>query len=321
MKRFRRRRRRRAALALSAATAALAMTATAAVAASGNGVAAQFDASKNQVRFGAKVKLKGRFPARATDQQPEPEGGGEAARSQQPSRSVRIEFRPRGSRSWRKAKTTVTDRDGRYVERVRVKRTGSFRAVHDDGRRSPAERVRVKSRLRARLKRKHVKVGDKVPIEGRVKPRGSRRKVVVRIGGDRLRTRTNRSGSFRVRWKADRTGRFKAAVRAKGDELAAGSRARAGRATVYRPAVASWYGPGFYGHRTACGQILTASTVGVAHRTLPCGTKLTLRYHGRSVRVRVIDRGPYVHGREFDLTGATRSKLGFPSTGTVLSSR
>jgi rare lipoprotein A len=54
---------------------------------------------------------------------------------------------------------------------------------------------------------------------------------------------------------------------------------------------------------------------------MPCGTKLTLRYGGRSVRVKVIDRGPFAGGREFDLTAATKNRLGFGSTGTVLSSR
>ena len=63
---------------------------------------------------------------------------------------------------------------------------------------------------------------------------------------------------------------------------------------------------------------LTAETVGVAHRTLPCGTVVTFRYNGRTVTTRVIDRGPYVGAREFDLTQATKQRLGFGSTGTVL---
>jgi len=61
--------------------------------------------------------------------------------------------------------------------------------------------------------------------------------------------------------------------------------------------------------------------VGVAHKSLPCGTKVTFRYGGRSVAARVIDRGPYVGGREWDLTAALKQKLGFPSTGTVLTTR
>jgi len=110
-------------------------------------------------------------------------------------------------------------------------------------------------------------------------------------------------------------------VHASGDRLAAGSRDKAGHVTVFRRAVASYYGPGFYGSRTACGQTLEPSTLGVANKTLPCGTKVVLRYHGRQVKVPVIDRGPYVAGRDFDLTAATRQRLRFPSTGTLLSSK
>jgi rare lipoprotein A len=88
---------------------------------------------------------------------------------------------------------------------------------------------------------------------------------------------------------------------------------RAQRAT-WKRAVASAYGPGLYGRRTANGQILTASTVGVAHRTLPLGTVLQLSVPGRlTVRARVIDRGPYGYGRTFDLTEATIKRMGFSS--------
>ena len=74
--------------------------------------------------------------------------------------------------------------------------------------------------------------------------------------------------------------------------------------------VASWYGPGFYGNRTACGQTYTPEILGVAHLTLPCGTKLTLTYGSRSITVTVIDRGPYIAGRAIDLSNATRLALG-----------
>ena len=75
---------------------------------------------------------------------------------------------------------------------------------------------------------------------------------------------------------------------------------------VFHEVLASWYGPG---GRTACGQELTASTLGVANKTLPCGTRVTLRYHGRTIRVPVIDRGPFVAGRTYDLTYATKLAL------------
>ena len=64
----------------------------------------------------------------------------------------------------------------------------------------------------------------------------------------------------------------------------------------------SWYGPGFYGQHTACGVLLTKYTVGVAHRTLPCGTLVTFRYGSHTVTAPVIDRGPYVSGRIWDLS-------------------
>ncbi len=74
--------------------------------------------------------------------------------------------------------------------------------------------------------------------------------------------------------------------------------------------VASWYGPGFYGNRTACGQTYTPEIVGVAHRTLPCGTLVVLEYRGRTLTVPVIDRGPYVAGRSLDLSSATHIAIG-----------
>lgn len=83
--------------------------------------------------------------------------------------------------------------------------------------------------------------------------------------------------------------------------------------------VATWYGPGFYGARTACGRTLTRRTVGVAHRSLPCGTRITLRYRGRYLRTRVIDRGPYAHGARWDLTRRAAARLRLKTTETLRS--
>jgi rare lipoprotein A (peptidoglycan hydrolase) len=80
---------------------------------------------------------------------------------------------------------------------------------------------------------------------------------------------------------------------------------------------ATWYGPGFYGHQTACGTVLRQTTVGIAHRSLPCGTKVTLAYHGHTVVAPVIDRGPYAGGYKFDLTGATAEALGVTTSTTL----
>ena len=151
--------------------------------------------------------------------------------------------------------------------------------------------------------------------------RGGSRKVVVGFGRKRVTTRTNGRGRFDVRLQAVATGSYRVRARAKGNRKAAGSSDSSGKVTVYRRAVASWYGPGLYGNRTACGQTLTPSTLGVAHKTMPCGTKLTLRHGNNTVRVKVIDRGPFAAGREFDLTSATRNRLGFGDTGTILTSK
>jgi rare lipoprotein A len=103
-----------------------------------------------------------------------------------------------------------------------------------------------------------------------------------------------------------------------GDGGAAAAVRRLGTLGVFRLAGASWYGGG---GSLACGGWLTSSTLGVANKTLPCGTLVTLRYGGHSVRVPVVDRGPYVAGRDFDLTEATKRALGFEGVGQVWSSR
>jgi rare lipoprotein A (peptidoglycan hydrolase) len=86
---------------------------------------------------------------------------------------------------------------------------------------------------------------------------------------------------------------------------------------VYRSAIATLYGPGFYGHRTACGTILRKWTIGVANRTLPCGTPVAVYYRGQMLVVPVIDRGPYAHGATWDLTMAAGSALAVYTTATV----
>ncbi len=79
----------------------------------------------------------------------------------------------------------------------------------------------------------------------------------------------------------------------------------------------SWYGPGFIGNGTACGQTLTRTLLGVAHRSLPCGTMITFRANGHTVTAPVVDRGPYVSGRIFDLTYGLCKKLEHCYTGPI----
>jgi len=72
-----------------------------------------------------------------------------------------------------------------------------------------------------------------------------------------------------------------------------------------------------YGDPIACGGVLHVAQLGVANKTLPCGTEVIFRYGGRAIRVPVIDRGPYIAGREWDLTGAAAEALRFPGLGPI----
>lgn len=83
---------------------------------------------------------------------------------------------------------------------------------------------------------------------------------------------------------------------------------------IHKTAIATWFGPGFYGQQTACGQTLTPAVVGVANRKLPCGTLVKVTYHGRPLTVPVVDRGPYANGADWDLTAAAAQALGIEET-------
>lgn len=284
---------------------------------------ARIDVSAHAVPAGEPITVRGAFP-----------GASKAA--------IELRFRAQGSKVWHARGHVRTGAGGRYAARVRPHASGYWRAeltaepalasgsesvpeatsaptTIDAG--TGTEHVLVRSRTKARIGDRNPTVGDPVRVRGRVAPAGERRRVIVRVGGDRIVTRAGRDGRFEAEWRARATGRFPVRARARSNRTATGSADAAGRVTVYRPATASWYGPGLYGNAVACGGTLSPSTLGVAHRSLPCGTKLRLRYGGRSVAVRVIDRGPFVAGREFDLTAATKQALGFPDVGTVLSSR
>jgi rare lipoprotein A (peptidoglycan hydrolase) len=114
--------------------------------------------------------------------------------------------------------------------------------------------------------------------------------------------------------------------------VATGAQAATGGASGYEPPAeeegehtfgswryggASWYGPGLWGRKTACGQTLQPGTMGVAHKKLPCGTTVKFVYHGKSVTTQVIDRGPYIKGRAWDLTKAVSDALDFEGVGRV----
>jgi rare lipoprotein A (peptidoglycan hydrolase) len=88
--------------------------------------------------------------------------------------------------------------------------------------------------------------------------------------------------------------------------------------TPFRYAGASWYGgTTMWGHSTACGQVLRPSTIGVANKTLPCGTPVKFVWRGHSIVAPVIDRGPYIKGRAWDLTSAAAEALEFEGIGRI----
>jgi rare lipoprotein A len=125
-------------------------------------------------------------------------------------------------------------------------------------------------------------------------------------------------GSYVARWRADVAGqhRVRALLIRPGAATAATASAEL-TVTVHRPGMATWYGPGFYGRRTACGLKMTRTLIGVAHKRLPCGTQVALLYRGRTLTVPVVDRGPFRPGTTWDLTAATAQALGFRYTDRV----
>jgi peptidoglycan lytic transglycosylase len=126
-------------------------------------------------------------------------------------------------------------------------------------------------------------------------------------------------GSFSATWPTNHIGRFSIRALPVGQATSAytSSAVPTVTITVYRQAIATIYGPGFYGSRTACGQTLRPSTIGVANRTLRCGTKVSVYWHGRTMIVPVIDRGPYANNADWDLTTATAKAMGMDGTETI----
>jgi rare lipoprotein A len=190
---------------------------------------------------------------------------------------------------------------------------------------APATTAVAKSKTTIKVlhRRLNVASGTKARVRGRVEPRRAGRTVRLqrRAGGTWktiAATRTTATGRYRVAVRLRGASISRARIAVAGDRSARAAKRRVGRLTVFRPALASWYGPGLYGNRMACGGRLSTGTVGVAHKSLPCGKRVVLRKGSRFVHARVVDRGPYVGAREFDRTQATKNRLGFGSTGRVM---
>ncbi len=166
-------------------------------------------------------------------------------------------------------------------------------------------------------KKLNIQAGSRSTVKGRLDAPGSVKLQIQRRGRWVTidRDRPDARGHYLLRKRIQTAMSTRARVRG------AGVKRSLGRLNVYRHAQASWYGPGLFGNKLGCGGRLTPGSLGVANKSLPCGTKVTFRHNGRVLRVPVIDRGPYVGAREYDLTAATARKLGFSGHGAIQATR
>jgi rare lipoprotein A len=184
---------------------------------------------------------------------------------------------------------------------------------------SPLRAVTVTARFAIARHQFAVIGGGPIHVAGRLLPQLQGR--VVRLQGDTpagwrtlSSSRTGRRGGFRLGYSpAAGTGQRLRMV-FDGDGRNGRSVQPAGTVTVFDQSVASWYDDG---GTTACG---FHAGLGVANRTLPCGTKVAFHFGDRTVTAVVDDRGPYVGGRDWDLNQNTAAALGFSGVGTVWSS-
>lgn len=236
----------------------------------------------------------------------------------QPGDALRLQRRWADG-AWQFVEEKEVDDRGRAIFKLReLRNTARYRLswrdpATGDAASSAVHRIRVRPRLSFELRPGDVMAGRRTTVAGRLAPARSGRTVMVqqRIHGEwrNIARVTAGDGSFKARFEPRHHGRRKIRVRFRGDARNY-SQVSARRVMVYRRDPATWYGPGFYGNRTACGQRLTTETLGVAHRTLPCGTDIAILYRGRTITVPVIDRGPYASS-DWDLTSKTARRLGF----------
>lgn len=301
------------ALMMGILAAAVALTAGQALAASastpaGTPVPAQLGSSR--VAFEHPVVVSGTLPAGAAGD------------------TLRLQFLPARGTSWRTLASTRSSRSAHYRMTVRLRRSGYLRVVDVS---APAATVSPPVIAHtASDPVQHVAVapawqvpngslaslgGQPVALRGRLEPELSGR--LVRLEATRghgwrtvARARTGRHGGFVLRFRPAGSTEW-LRVRFSGDAANTKSTAPVGTAAVYSPGVASWYDDG---GSTACG---FHAVYGVANRSLPCGTKVSFSFGGRTVTATVDDRGPYVGGRTWDLSQTTAGALGFGGVGTV----
>jgi hypothetical protein len=250
------------------------------------------------------------------------------------AQGLALQFEPSGTTAWQTVATATTGPGGNYELTARLDRSGAVQVVQlgapgaataataataTAAAIGPPQPVYVGAGVLGRALRHDVLDGHRVTVTGALAPIAASRSVSLQVrrrhGWVTLaHGATGPRGRYRMSFVPRRPASMLLRVRFRGDALNDASGARL-QVNVYRPAGASWYD--LLGSALACGGTLTAGTVGVANKTLPCGTMVTLHYGHRTVRVPVIDRGPYVAGRDYDLTPATKEALGFGSTGTI----
>ena len=148
---------------------------------------------------------------------------------------------------------------------------------------------------------------------------GSGRKVEIQLQGKGsswlavTRGPAARDGSFKLSWRAPKSGRFLARAVPTGAHTSDLAATPMTVITVHNKTEATWYDQA--GTTSACGVKLRKKTLGVAHKTLPCGTLLDFSFRGKAITVPVIDRGPYGAGVSYDLTIEAARRLGFINTG------
>jgi rare lipoprotein A len=182
----------------------------------------------------------------------------------------------------------------------------------------PASGVALVASPRAYLGRRATLTGT-VPRRARGRTvRVQRFDEVARRWRSEARTVVGRTGRFSVSWSPQALGqqRIRATLQ-RGRSASVTTASPEVSVRVYEPGMATWYGPGLYGNMTACGQELTKELVGIAHKSLPCGTLVEVSYRGRSLVVPVVDRGPYAKGMTWDLTSAAAEQLGFAETARI----
>jgi len=165
---------------------------------------------------------------------------------------------------------------------------------------------------------RHALAGQALGFRGTAQP-GSRIAIQRLDRGSWVTDSTavaGRSGRYLARWRSEQIGVFSLrAVSAGQGSVRASAVDEPVRVTVYKRSGATWFGRGLYGRKTACGQTLSSTLMGVAHKTLPCGTRVSFLFRGRSITVPVVDRGPFGAGLSWDLTYAAAEALDFTETG------